>query len=104
MVSVPMYVPLRAGEKTTPVEQLAPAARLAVQVFSTRLKGAVAVSVSELAAPVPVLAIETVWGALDCPGATMGNTSCDGFTLSPARACPAPVSGTVTGATPAGDA
>ena len=60
MVSVPAYSPLREGEKTTPVEQLAPDARLEPQVFWARLKGGVAVTVSELAAEPPVLVRFTV--------------------------------------------
>jgi hypothetical protein len=59
MVSVPAYGPLREGEKIIPVEQLAPAARLAGQAFCTRLKGSVAVRVSELAAEPPVLVMVT---------------------------------------------
>ena len=36
MVSIPAYGPLREGEKITPVEQLAPAARLEPHAFPTR--------------------------------------------------------------------
>jgi len=39
----------------TPVEQLAPAARVAPQLFCTRLKGGVTVRVSELAVEPPEL-------------------------------------------------
>ena len=93
--------PRYAGAKRRPPsEQLAPAARLAAQVFCVRLKGAVAVRVSELAAEPPVLVTFTVCAALDCPGAMMGKTSCAGLTLSPAEVCPVPVSGTLTGCTP----
>jgi hypothetical protein len=59
MVSVPVYGPVREGEKITPVEQLIPAARLVPQVFCTRLKGGVAVIVSEVAAEPPVLVMFT---------------------------------------------
>jgi len=38
MVNEPANDPLTEGEKTTPVEQPAPAARVAPQVFWTRLK------------------------------------------------------------------
>jgi len=40
MVSVPAYSPFEEGEKTTPVEQLAPDARLEPQVFWARLREA----------------------------------------------------------------
>jgi hypothetical protein len=63
------------GEKTTPGEQLAPAARVVPQVFCTRLNGVVAVRVSEVAAEPLVLVRVTVCEALDCPGATIGKTS-----------------------------
>ncbi len=69
MVSVPVYGPLSEGEKITPVVQLAPAARVVPQVFCTRLKGGVAVSVSELAVEPPVLVMVTVCAGLDWPGA-----------------------------------
>jgi hypothetical protein len=36
-VNVPLTAPLAVGVKTTPVEQLAPAARLLEQVFCVRL-------------------------------------------------------------------
>lgn len=42
----------------------------------------------------------TVCEGLDWPAATMGKTSCEGLTLSPAGICPVPVSVTLTGATP----
>src|ERR1035437_4033425 len=100
MVSVPVYGPLSEGEKITPVEQLAPEARLVPHVSSTRLKGSVAVSVSELAAEPPVLVIVTVWAGLSWPGVTIGNAICAGFTLSPAGVCPFPLSATLTGLTP----
>jgi hypothetical protein len=60
MVSVPVYGPFKDGEKTTPVEQLAPAASVAAQVFCVRLKGGVAERVRELAAEPPVLVRVTV--------------------------------------------
>jgi hypothetical protein len=66
---------LREGEKTTPVEQLAPAARVVPQVFCARLNGGVTARVSEVAAERPVFVMVTVCEALDCPGATMGKTS-----------------------------
>ena len=100
MVSVPVYGPVSDGEKITPVEQLVPAARLAPHVFSTRLKGEVAVSVSEVAAEPPLLVSVTVWDELDWPGVTMGKAICDAFTLSPAGVCPVPLSETLTGDTP----
>ena len=103
MVSVPVYGPLREGKKITPVEQLAPAARLEPQVFWTRLNGGVAVRESEFAAEPPVLVMFTVPDGLDPPGRTMGKRSCAGFTLSPAGVCPVPLSGTGAAATPAVD-
>jgi hypothetical protein len=69
---------LREGEKTTPVEQTAPAARLVPQGVEvcTRLKRGVAVSVSPLAATALLFVMVTVWDALDWPGATTGKASC----------------------------
>ena len=99
MVSVPEYGPLSEGEKITPVEQLIPAARVEPQVFSTRLKGGVAVSVSEVAAEPPLLVSVTVWTGLDWPGVTTGKTSCAGLTLSPAGVCPVPLRETLIGET-----
>ena len=69
MVSVPLNAPLTLGEKTTPTEQLDPAPSPAPQVFCVRLKGEVAVSVSELAAEPPVSVTVTVCAGLDWPGA-----------------------------------
>ena len=103
MVSVPAYGPLREGEKYTPVEQFAPAARLEPQVFCTRLKGGAAIKLSDEAVEPPVLVMFTVWDGLDSPGRTMGKRSCAGLTLSPAGVCPVPLSGTGTAATPAVD-
>jgi hypothetical protein len=65
MVSVPVNAPLTEGEKMTPVEQLAPAARVAPQLFCTRLKGGVTVRVSELAVEPPELVRLTVCNGLD---------------------------------------
>jgi hypothetical protein len=59
-VSVPVYDPLRAGEKTTPVEQFAPLAKLAGQPFCTRLNGDVAARVSALADEPLLLVMVTV--------------------------------------------
>jgi hypothetical protein len=75
IVSVPRYGPFREGEKITPVEQLAPAAKLDVHVFWMRLKGGVAVRVKELAGEPPVLISVTVCDGLDCPAATIGKRS-----------------------------
>src|ERR1039458_1602999 len=100
MVSVPVYGPLSEGKKITPVEQLAPEARLVPHVSSTRLKGSVAVSVSKLAAEPPLLVSVTVCDGLDWPGVTIGNASCAALTLSPAGVCPVPLSETLTAATP----
>jgi uncharacterized membrane protein len=91
---------LREGEKTTPAEQLAPAAKPSVQVFCTRLKGDAVVSASEVAAELPLLVSVTVCAALEAPGATTGKTSCAGLTFNPVEDCPVPVRGTVTDATP----
>jgi len=55
MVSVPVYGPLSEGEKITPVEQLARMPGWSHRCSGTRLKGGVAVTVSELAAEPPVL-------------------------------------------------
>jgi hypothetical protein len=88
------------GEKTTPTVQLAPAPRLAAQVLLTRENGAVAESASELAVFVLVLAIVTVCGELDWPGATTEKLNCAGCTFRPDEDWPAPVSGTLAAATP----
>jgi hypothetical protein len=90
MVNEPANDPLTEGEKTTPVEQPAPAARVAPQVFWTRLKGADVERASEVAEPAPVLVIDTTCGVLACPGATIGKTSCAGLTLIPAGASAVP--------------
>jgi hypothetical protein len=101
MVNVPVYGPLSEGEKITPVEQLDPPARLVPQglAVATKLKGGVAVSVSELATEPPLLVSVTAWAGLDWPGVTMGKASCAGLTLSPAGVCPVPLSETLTAAT-----
>src|ERR1035438_7510219 len=92
MVSVPVKFPSRAGEKTTPIVQLAPAARLVPQglAVATGLKGGVTGKVSELAAVTPLLVMVTR-AVLDWPGATTGKTSCAGLTLSPVEVCPVPL-------------
>jgi hypothetical protein len=102
MVSVPVKLPSRAGAKSTPTEQLAPAASVVPQEFVTVawLKGDVTVKVSDVAAAVPVFVTVTVWVALVFPGATMGKTNCEWFTSRPAKVWPEPASGTVTDATP----
>ena len=71
----PVAMPLWEGAKTMSVAQLAPGERLAPQVVWTRLKGAVAERVSEVAAMLPVLVTVTVSGRLVCPGATVGKAS-----------------------------
>src|ERR1035437_9082689 len=104
MVSVPVKFPSRTGEKTTPIVQLAPAARLVPQGLAgaTGLKGGVTGKVSEFAA-VPPLLVMVTWEALEWPGATRGKASCAGVTLSPAGFWLVPVSGTLIAATPVVD-
>ena len=63
------------------------------------LKGAVAVSVSKLAAALLLVTV-TVREALDWPGVTMEKAICEGVTLSPDELCAVPVSGTLTAFTP----
>ena len=94
MASEPATVPLAEGVKTTPTEQLAPAARLAPQVFCVRLKGAVTASVSPAAATLLVLVIVAVCAGLDNPTLATANVICAGLTLIPDVACPVPLSAT----------
>jgi len=63
-VSAPVTTPLAVGVKTTPVEQLAPEASDALQVFWTRLKGGPSESARPLAAALFVFVTITVWAAL----------------------------------------
>ncbi len=99
-VSVPPAVPFAVGVNTTPVVQLAPAARLVVQVFCVRLKGAVTVSVSPAALRLLALLTVTVCAALAWPSVASVNVICAGLTFNPDAASPAPLSATVTAFTP----
>jgi hypothetical protein len=99
-VSAPVQVPLVAGVKTTPVVQADPAARFVPHVFCVRLKGPETITASPLALIPPVLEMVTVCEGLACPSACAAKLSCDGFTLSPAAVCPAPLRETVAAFTP----
>ena len=66
-VSDPAAVPFVFGVKITPVEQLAPAPRLAPHVFCVRLKGFATVSVSPVAVIVLVFVIVAICAALVWP-------------------------------------
>ena len=61
MVSAPVTTPLAVGVKTTPVEQLSPAASNALQVFWTRLKGGPTESARPLDATLFVFVTVIVW-------------------------------------------
>jgi hypothetical protein len=100
---VPVAVPLTVGVNITPAVQLAPAARLLVQVFCVRLKGAAVVSVSAVAAKLPVLVTVTVCAALEAPVIVDGKVNFEGLTPSPVVTVPLPFSGTESGVTPSVD-
>ena len=99
-VSAPLKLPLTAGEKTTPVEQLEPALRTPVHVFCARLKGGGMARFTALRSPPPVLVIKTPCTALIWPGRTIGKLNCAGLTVSAPGAVPVPLRGTWTAATP----
>jgi hypothetical protein len=88
------------GAKTTPTEQTAAGARLAVHVFCVSANPELTVSASSLAATLPELLMVTVCAALDAPTTVTPKLNCAGLTFSPAAAFPAPLNGTVTGFAP----
>ena len=80
--------------------QLAPAARLALQVFCVTLNCAVGAKAGAANEALLVLVTVTVCAALVWPTAVTAKVSCAGLTFSPDQTCPVPFSATVTGATP----
>ena len=74
-VSTPVSEPRDGGVKTTPVVQLAPAARMAAHVFWERLNGPVTVRESPLAAVPPEFETVTVCKELGLFRSCAGNES-----------------------------
>ena len=100
-MSIPIADPAVMGAKTTPTVQLAPAAKLAAQLFCIRANPGVTERVNWPAGTALLLLTVTVCTALDDATTVAENINCAGATLSPFGASPAPLSGTVTGVTPA---
>jgi len=82
LVALTVRVPVSGldcvGAKTTPVVQLAPAARLVPQVFPKRLKGLAMAKLRPTAGDPPEFVIVTVCAALVCPMAVAASANCAG--------------------------
>jgi hypothetical protein len=77
--------------------QLAPAARLPVQVFAVRLNWVLLTESEGVLADTPdELVMVTVCGALGWPGLCGAKVSCGGLTLSPVVTCPEPLNCALT--------
>jgi hypothetical protein len=94
-VSEPVTLPFAVGVNTTAALQLAPAARLAPQVFCVKPNGAVAASISPVAVMLLVLLIVAVCAALAWLSVASVNAICAGLTFNPE-----PLNATVTAFTP----
>jgi hypothetical protein len=93
-LNVPVTIPFAVGMNTTPLAQLAPAARLVPQVFCTRLNGAPTETVSPPAVTALVFVMVAVCAALACPRVACVKNICAGLIDIPETACPIPLSGT----------
>ena len=84
-------MPFAAGVKRTPTEQLAPAARVAEQVFCVKLNGAEAVRDSCAAVTSPELVIVATCVALGWPSSGWRKLIWEGVITSFELPCPMPV-------------
>jgi hypothetical protein len=85
-VSAPVTTTFAVGVNTTPVEQLPPAARVALHVFRTRLKGDGTESARPLAAMLLVFVMVAVCATLAWPSDGCVKTICAGVMVIPEAA------------------
>jgi hypothetical protein len=82
MFSVPLVGPSALGSKNTPIEQLAPPARLLPQALSTPKAGELEVTLAIVTGPSPVLVAVTVCGSPEVPTYWPGKLILEGDNLS----------------------